>query len=247
MGRPGGRRLQRRALRGGGPGSKWPATLSLQADVGRTRGGGLRGRRHRSGSAAHRGERPPRPRTDAGRRHRYGSGLPRRGDQKGPRSAWALCALGRRPVAVPAAWPTAARGDRGKARRAHTSATPLRLDGGGSEARARPDGGDRQAACLVDGRRHADRAVGPRSALALRVLPAALRPGDQPGDRPDPGSLRDVAAHVAGSSAGAAVRRAAGAAPRAALTRTRYGAAGAPAPAERAEDRGAGVCVRRRG
>ena len=56
-----------------------------------------------------------------------------------------------------------------------------------------PDGPDRRRADRVDGHRHADRrAVGP-AAPAVRLLPAALRPGHQPAARRHPRGAGDGA------------------------------------------------------
>ncbi|GIW53796.1 MAG: hypothetical protein KatS3mg082_0200 [Nitrospiraceae bacterium] len=58
-----------------------------------------------------------------------------------------------------------------------------------------PDGGDRRGARLLHGNRHAaGRAVG-AAAIALQILQATVRSGDQPADRPDPRGVGHVAGH----------------------------------------------------
>ena len=62
-------------------------------------------------------------------------------------------------------------------------AAGVRLRVRGSPARARADGRHRRRPGLEHGRRHADPAALGGAAEPVRLLPAAVRPGDQPADR----------------------------------------------------------------
>jgi hypothetical protein len=69
----------------------------------------------------------------------------------------------------------------------------LRLHAGGHQVPAGADGRQRRRGHRLDGQRQpAGRAVGQEQA-AVQLLQAAVRPGDQPADRPDPRGHRDVA------------------------------------------------------
>ncbi len=87
----------------------------------------------------------------------------------------------------------------------------LRLRRGGPPHRAGADGLDRGRSGVEHGRRHADPAALGRAPERLRLLPAALRAGDQPADRPAAGVHGDVAPDAPGparlAAAGAALLR----------------------------------------
>ena len=125
------------------------------------------------------------PRRPRGRPHRRGRRAQARGRPPPALPGVVLGALGppRRPAGARAA---------GAARRAAAQPSArLRLLAGGPAARHRPDGDERPGAGRLDGqRRRARRPLRPPAA-ALRLLQAALRPGDQPADRPDPRADRD--------------------------------------------------------
>ena len=81
-------------------------------------------------------------------------------------------------------------------RGAASPAAGLRLRVRGSAARARADGRHRRRCGLEHGRRHADPTALGGAAEPLRLLPAALRPGDQPADRFAARGDGDVAPHA---------------------------------------------------
>ena len=92
------------------------------------------------------------------------------------------------------------------------AAAQLRLRLRGSAAGARADGRHRRRPGVEHGRRHADSAALGGAAEPLRLLPAALRPGDQPADRFAARGDGDVAPHA--PRAGAARRCSSGPATR---------------------------------
>ena len=72
----------------------------------------------------------------------------------------------------------------------------LRLHAGRPEVHHAADGGDRRGADRLDGQRLAARGAVEQGQDALPLLQAAVRPGHQPGDRPDPRGAGDVAGVV---------------------------------------------------
>ena len=107
---------------------------------------------------------------------------------------------------------TRALGARGPTAAGRSRAEPgrTRAHARGRHARDPRDGLRRPRADLVHGRRHAD-AAARRTPAARDGVPApALRPGHEPGPRPPPRALGDVAANAARTPAAAARRRAGG-------------------------------------
>ena len=90
--------------------------------------------------------------------------------------------------------------DGAAARRAARSAAGLRLHPGGHQLLPEADGAVRRGHGRLDGARHAARRAVEPAEAALRLFPAALRPGHQPADRFDPRGAGDVA-RVAGRAA----------------------------------------------
>ena len=68
----------------------------------------------------------------------------------------------------------------------------LRLHRGGGAHPRHPDGPERRRAARRDGLRHADRGAERPAAPAVRLLHAAVRPGDEPAARLDPRRGRDL-------------------------------------------------------
>ena len=127
-------------------------------------------------------------------------------------------------VPDPARVPPVARGRRAGAPRSAAFGYGVR----GSAPRARADGRHRRRSGLEHGRRHADPAALGGAAEPLRLLPPALRPGDQPADRFAARGDGDVAPDAPGPPRLAAAR--------AALLRP-DAPAGAPDPAGRGDGR----------
>jgi hypothetical protein len=185
VGRPGGGGVQRRSRDRRHARPQWAAPRALDRDEGRLGGARLGDRCARRARRTGRGQGAPASRQAVPRRSRARSGGARRGDQARARPSPAV-----RPVAARAggahrgsAREEPARPARGAAAR---QAARVRLDGGGPERPARPDGSGRRGAHRLNGqRRRPGRAV--RSApAALLLLQAALRPGHEPGHRPTP-------------------------------------------------------------
>ena len=79
------------------------------------------------------------------------------------------------------------------------AAARVRLHRRGRRADHRADGADRQGADRLDGHRHAARGAQRPRAEPVRLLPPAVRAGDEPADRSDPRGARDVARDHDGS------------------------------------------------
>jgi glutamate synthase (NADPH/NADH) large chain len=119
----------------------------------------------------------------------------RRGAQGQPRQQQALQAVDREP-AHPPRRPRGGRRTRQRLREHGEPAGPpagLRHHPGRHQVPAGTHGAGRRGGHRIDGQRQpAGRAERPQQA-ALQLLQAAVRPGDEPADRPDPRSHRDVA------------------------------------------------------
>ena len=187
VGRPCGRRLLRRPRRRRRARPQRPPAAA-------------RRRRGRSTSAAHR-----RPASSTRRRARPCGAA---GSARARRSSSTPTAASRRTLRSSAASPlgsvrgvarrVAPRGLRrragaGPAGGADRAARALRLHARGALGRAAADRRAGARADLVDGRRHRAPAARRPRPPALQLLPAALRAGDEPGDRPRPRALHDVA------------------------------------------------------
>ncbi|CAB4916215.1 unannotated protein [freshwater metagenome] len=164
----------------------------LGADEGRLDRPGLRGRDARHPPEQHRAPRPPRagpalPRRPRGRPRRLG----RRGQEAG-RDAAPVRGVAHGP-GRPLLRPREAH-RRPRVRRAPApAAAGVRLHAGG---RARPpdaDGLRRRRADRLHGQRRRARGPVGQAPAALQLLQAAVRPGDEPADRPDPRGHRHVA------------------------------------------------------
>ena len=195
LGRPGIDRLLRRppARRDPRPQRAAPEPLvGHRRRLGRPQ---LRGRHLQRRARERRPPRPPPGRTPLHRRPRGGSDLRRPRGRDGGRAPGALRRLVprrdrqlRRPARSRDALSRGEVADRAAAR--------LRLLAGGPAGAARADRPRRQGADRLDGQRR--RARGPlrQGALALLLLQAALRPGDEPGDRLGPRAHRDEPDHL---------------------------------------------------
>ena len=180
--------------------------LALLRDEGRHGDHGVRGGRsgHSAGERSRQGTAASRPHLPG--RHGTGPDRRRRGDQarSGARAAVRRVAeAGARPHRRPAAGP--GRPGRARGTRPHAAAR-LRLHRGGPADPDRADGAERRRTDRLDGHRHG--AGGPLGSLAaaLRLLQAALRPGDQPASRRDPrgaGHRHGLDAGTRGEPAGA--------------------------------------------
>src|SRR5690606_39429917 len=95
----------------------------------------------------------------------------------------------------------------------------LRLDPGGADGDRPAHGGVGQGARRLHGRRHAPRSALPGAPAAAPLLPAALRPGDEPAHRPPAegagvlpdGAVGPAAEHLGGGTGPGPGDRAAGA------------------------------------
>ena len=106
----------------------------------------------------------------------------------------------------------------------------------------RPTAAHGARADLLDGGRHGAAAAGRPRAPAVQLLPAAVRAGHEPGDRPPARAVRDVARHAA-RRARAAARARRPRPPRASSSRA---SSSSPSALERARGRAPGRDVRRR-
>ena len=107
----------------------------------------------------------------------------------------------------------AARRDARARRRCSRRQGAVRGDEGGGGDGAQAHGHRRQGAHVLDGRRHPVRDRVVAAAARLPLPEAALRPGEQPADRPPPRAARDVAAHVSRPASAVAHRGTRGGAP----------------------------------
>jgi hypothetical protein len=103
-----------------------------------------------------------------------------------------------------------------RARVARSATEGLRLHGGGPALPHGAHGGERRGSRRLDGHGHPARGALRRASAPLQLLQAALRPGHEPRDRPDPRGARDEpeAVHRRGSRAAARATRPCAANPR---------------------------------
>ena len=171
------------------------ATSITEGGLGRPR---LRGRR----AGARRGDDPPQGPPDTGlapaRRHRRRHPPRRWRGQARPRRRTPLPLVDRRRGGPARRAPGRGR-PAVRARRADPRARAhgVRLDRGGPPRGPRADGDHWGRGHRVHGQRHRPGRAARPTPAALHLLQAALRPGDQPADRPDPRGPRDVARHDA--------------------------------------------------
>ncbi len=157
----------------------------------RSRRHGVRGRRHRrraveghrQGSAAAGQDVPDRHRSGSHRRRRRDQGDARR---RAPVRRMAGAGHGR------PGRPARTRARRVQPRQRAASPADVRLHARGAEDPDRPDGDEGDGGARLDGHRHAARRAVGASAAAVRLLQAAVRPGDQPAARRDPRRGRHV-------------------------------------------------------
>ena len=192
VGRPGLDRVHRRHGHRRRARSQRPAAVALLRDEGRPRDHGVGGRRPRRAAGGYRAQGASASRADPAGRHGAGADHLRRGDQG---AAGAGAAVRRVARAAP-------HRDRGRAGRAVSPAAGspdgapppagVRLHAGGRHAAPRADGARGRRAAGVHGHRHAARRAVGAPAAPLRLFQAALRAGDEPAARRDPGRARHV-------------------------------------------------------
>ncbi len=120
---------------------------------------------------------------DPGRGLRLDAELARELSSRRPYAAWVTESIR---FGEAGAWVAAARG------RARHAPRAARLHARGAEPHAPPDRAERARPRLLDGRRRADRAARRACTPSRVLLPPAVRPGDEPRDRPLPGAHGDV-------------------------------------------------------
>ena len=197
VGRPGVDRVHRRRGHRRGARPQRPAPVALRRDQGRLRRHGLRGRRarHRARERPAQGSPAAGPHVP-GRHRRRAASSPttrsRRGWRRASRIApgstriWCGRRSCRRRRIVAAG---------GAQRRPADAPAALRLHARGSAHADGADGDQRPGGGRLDGHRHAAGGAVEQAAAAVQLLQAALRPGHQPADRPDPRGAGDVVGH----------------------------------------------------
>ena len=185
VGRPGVDDVHRRHRDRCGARPQRPSPVAYLGHRGRSGGDGVGGRRAQPRPVDRREEDAPATGPDVPGRHRTGPHRRRRGDQGRARRRAAVPGVaGRRPVPP----------RRAAARRLRPHAAPpggvapadLRLHLRGAQPPGRADGPLRRRAARLDGHRHPGRRAVAAAADALRLLPAAVRPGHQPAAGRDP-------------------------------------------------------------
>ena len=219
VGRPGVDRLHRRPLHRRGAGPQRPAAQPLLHHARRPGDHGQRSRRAAGGPAERQVQGPPAAGQDVPGGFRTGADDPRRGTQervRQPPAVRRMAAQGPHSAAGPAARERAA-----GLRPGHAAGTDagLRLHDRNHAVHAAAAGAAAARSGRLDGQRFRPGLSERQAADAVRLLQAAVRPGDQPADRLDPRRDRDVAGvlHRSGAESagdhGEALRAAADPAP----------------------------------
>ncbi len=160
-------------------GPQRPAAVPDLGDRRRPGRDGVGGRCARPRPEHRRAEDAPAARPDVPGRHGAGPDRRRRGDQGRTRRRAALSGVARRrSVRSRRAAPGRLRADAAPPR--GVAPADLRVHLRGAEPAGGADGADRSRGAGLDGYRHPDRGALGAAADALRLLPAAVRPGDQP-------------------------------------------------------------------
>ena len=179
VGRPGVDDVHRRHHRRRRARPKRPAPV---ADLGHRRrlgGDGFRGRRARPGPGQGGPPDAAAARPDVPGGHRAGPHRRRRGDQGGAGRRASLSGVARQGPG-PARRPAGGRVRADAPRSTRQAAVGFRLHLRGTQPVGGADGAHRRRADRLDGHRHPGRGALAATADAVRLLPAALRPGDQP-------------------------------------------------------------------
>ncbi|MDT4834466.1 hypothetical protein FQZ97_681030 [compost metagenome] len=193
MGRPGLHRLHRRPPDRRDARPQRPAPLALLRDRRRPGHHGFRVGRAARARAEDRAQVAPAARQDVPDRPGAGPHDRRRGGQVDPRQQQALQAVDREPAHQARQRQGRAGRDPCEPSRAARPPAGLRLHPGRHQVPDEPDGAGRRRRHRLHGQRQpAGRALQQEQA-AVQLLQAAVRAGDQPADRPDPRSHRDVA------------------------------------------------------
>ena len=195
VGRPGLHRLHRRHPDRRDPRPQRPAALALGPDEGRPRRHGLRGRRPRLPAGEGRGEGAPPARPDLPRRHRRGAGRPGPRDQGDARRGRPLRGVAEGAPRPPEGPARPARRPRARPRDRPDAPGDVRLHARGRPDDREPDGRRGDGADRVDGDGHPARRPVRGAAAPLRLLQAALRPGDEPAGRRGPRGDRHGGRH----------------------------------------------------
>ena len=184
VGRPGGHGLHRRPPGRRHLGPQRPAALPLRGYHRRAGGAGQRGGRDRVPARADRAEGAASARPHVPGRYGRGPHRRRQRDQGQDRPPKTLSPLaGREPHRAARAVP-ALEADRDRSPHAGAAVAGVRLHPRRAAHGAGPDGRERPGAGRLDGDRHAAGGALQPAAAAVRLLQAAVRPGDQPADRP---------------------------------------------------------------
>ena len=179
VGRPGVDDVHRRHRDRRGAGPQRPASVAHLGHQGRPGRDGVRGRRAEPRPVDRRQEDAPAARPHVPGRHRAGPHRRRRGDQGRTRRRAPVPGVARRRP-VPARRPAAGRLRPDAASPGRVAPAGLRLHLRRAQPAGGADGAHRRRGARLDGHRHPGRRAVAAAADALRLLPAAVRPGDQP-------------------------------------------------------------------